>query len=203
MTLLSSCDDLQKKRPRYISGERAASRCKAVAEALHLMQDPKEAHARRGAPHTFDSPAYAFFTSLLKLPLPSTSASDSPDSSSSPTYPSLPMIAAPSFSHKAKDPVSLAIPIETHHKVVVFEGLYVLTRVDAWKEASERMDERVLVKVATEIARERLAKRHVESGICQTLEEGQERGAKAALASYIPVLHTEKSMFDSRHERPA
>lgn len=78
-------------------------------------------------------------------------------------------------------PLSLAVLPQ--HRIVVFEGLYVLVDQGAWKAASERMDVRVLVEVDVQTARKRLAERHVKSGICSSLEEGEKRGPSLSVSS--------------------
>jgi pantothenate kinase len=126
---------------------------------LDQFDDPKLAHWRRGAHWTFDGTAYLMFVKALRTDITSTS----------------PTLTAPSFDHAVKDPSPDAVTIYPEDRIVVIEGLYTLLTIDPWKEAASLMDERWYIQVPTETAIERLAKRHVQSGICNTLEEGYER----------------------------
>jgi pantothenate kinase len=71
------------------------------------MPDPLEAHARRGAPFTFDPVALKQLIEALKAPI---------------TDDSVPVIYAPSFDHAIKDPVENDIAILKTQRVLVFEG---------------------------------------------------------------------------------
>lgn len=73
---------------------------------LSAMPNPLEAHARRGAPFTFDSAALKKL--ILKL--------------REPTSAGAPVIYAPSFDHAKKDPVEDDIAILSTQRVLVFEG---------------------------------------------------------------------------------
>lgn len=88
---------------------------------LDKMEDPKEAHAKRGAPWTFD-PA-----SLLKcLQKLRTEGS----------------VSMPSFDHGVGDPVEDDIFVSLQHKVVIVEGNYVLLEGGIWKDVSSVFDEK-------------------------------------------------------------
>lgn len=76
--------------------------------ALSAMPSPLEAHARRGAPFTFDPVALKQLVLRLKAPI-------TPDSKT---------IFAPSFDHAKKDPVEDDIAILTTQRILVFEGFY-------------------------------------------------------------------------------
>lgn len=83
---------------------------------------------------------------------------------------------------------------------MVFEGLYCLTKVDAWEGASAKIHERVLVTVDKQTARKRLAQRHLESGICQTLEEGEQRGTFSS--RYQQLLQAELRLAADVNDLP-
>lgn len=74
---------------------------------LDAMPDPQAAHARRGAPWTFNADAYVQFLSKAKTERSET-------------------LTAPSFDHGVGDPVENSIAIRPTHKIVVSEGNYVL-----------------------------------------------------------------------------
>jgi len=141
------------------------------------MPDPKLAFDRRGAHWTFDPISYLSFVKSLREPISSASLSES----SSATRPgdtelgvqetNQRVITAPSFDHALKDPSPHAIRILPSHRIVVIEGLYVLLSETGWKEAAELLDERWLVEVGVEEAKQRLVKRHVVTGVAKDMVE--------------------------------
>lgn len=118
---------------------------------LSAMPDPDTAHARRGAAFTFDAPAFLALVQALRRPVVPESAT----------------VHAPSFDHASKDPVADDIAIAATARVVVFEGNYLSLGIGApeWREAAELMDELWFVEVTEAVARQRLIRRHVASGI--------------------------------------
>ena len=116
---------------------------------LAAMPDPATAIHRRGAAFTFDGQAFYQLVQNLREPLTANT----------------PTIYAPSFDHAIKDPVADDIPISPQSKVVIFEGLYLSLNRDPWNLASDLMDELWFIDVDRDIARNRLIKRHVASGI--------------------------------------
>lgn len=123
------------------------------------MPDPHTAHARRGAAFTFDAPAFLELVKKLREPL----------------CPETETIFAPSFDHAVKDPVADDIPIPATSRIIVMEGNYLSLGKGEWKEAAELMDELWFVEVDEDVARKRLAKRHVASGIVADEEGGLRR----------------------------
>lgn len=117
---------------------------------LAAMPNKEEAFARRGAHWTFSGEGYLKFVQDLK------SGQD--------------VVFAPSFSHATKDPVEDDIRVDSHHKVVMIEGLYVFLAIEPWKTAGELLDERWFVEVDIQDAKERIVKRHVETGVTSTTE---------------------------------
>lgn len=115
------------------------------------MKDPRAAHDRRGAHWTFDAQSYIDFVHLLRIPCDVDA----------------PIITAPSFDHAVKDPVPNAVSIRPHHRIVVIEGLYTMLDVHPWREAAEMMDERWWIDVDWEVAKRRLVKRHVLTGVAK------------------------------------
>lgn len=116
---------------------------------LAAMPDPATAIHRRGAAFTFDAEAFYRLVQSLREPL----TADSPT------------VYAPSFDHAIKDPVANDIPILPKSKVVIFEGLYLSLNHPPWSLAASLMDESWFIHVDREIARARLVKCHVASGI--------------------------------------
>ena len=123
---------------------------------LSAMPDPSTAHARRGAEFTFDGPSFLKLVKALREPLAKT-------------------IFAPSFDHAVKDPKENDIAIQPGHRIVVFEGNYVVLDKEPWREAAGLMDERWFVEVDFEVARRRLVGRHVKAGIARDDEEAGKR----------------------------
>ncbi|MQL84969.1 hypothetical protein Taro_017473 [Colocasia esculenta] len=110
---------------------------------LDAMEDPEAAHARRGAPWTFN-PAL-----LLKcLQTLRTQGS----------------IYAPSFDHGVGDPVEEDIFVSQQHKVVIVEGNYLFLEEESWKEISSIFDEKWFIDVDVNIAMQRVVKRHISTG---------------------------------------
>ncbi|KAF9042163.1 P-loop containing nucleoside triphosphate hydrolase protein, partial [Panaeolus papilionaceus] len=126
---------------------------------LDTFPDPKLAHERRGAHWTFDGEGYAAFFKTLRAKI---------DENTGP-------ISFPTFAHHIKDPAPSPNPITREHRLIIIEGLHLLLSLPPWKEPAELLDERWLVEVDQEQARQRLVKRHVETGICLTEEDAQYR----------------------------
>ncbi|KAI1178689.1 P-loop containing nucleoside triphosphate hydrolase protein [Nemania sp. FL0916] len=126
---------------------------------LSAMPDATTAHARRGAEFTFDGAAFLTLVQSLRAPLTASSTA----------------IFAPSFDHAVKDPKADDIAIHPGHRIVVFEGNYVVLDKHPWREAADLMDERWFVDVGFDVARRRLVKRHVLAGIARDEEEAGRR----------------------------
>ncbi|KAK3359052.1 P-loop containing nucleoside triphosphate hydrolase protein [Lasiosphaeria hispida] len=126
---------------------------------LSALPDPATAHARRGAEFTFDGAGFLRLVEALRAPL----------------TPDAPTILAPSFDHAAKDPKEDDIAVEATHRIVVFEGNYILLSRPPWSTAASYMSLRYFISVPRPIARARLARRHLAAGLVSTLEEGDRR----------------------------
>ncbi|OTA01253.1 phosphoribulokinase/uridine kinase family protein [Trichoderma parareesei] len=138
--------------------------------ALSAMPDPATAHARRGAPFTFDAPKFLSLVQSLREPIS--------ESSSSPGT-----IYAPSFDHAVKDPKENDIAVLPTHRIVVLEGNYLALDRDVWRDAAALLDELWFVEVDFEVARKRLRERHVRAGIVNSLEEGDRRAMENDLVN--------------------
>ncbi|CAH8388350.1 unnamed protein product [Eruca vesicaria subsp. sativa] len=111
---------------------------------LDAMEDPKEAHARRGAPWTFN-PAL-LLNCLKKLR----------DEGS---------VYVPSFDHGVGDPVEDDIFVSLQHKVVIVEGNYLLLEEGTWKDISNMFDEKWFIDVNLDTAMQRVEARHISTGM--------------------------------------
>ncbi|KAI8946972.1 P-loop containing nucleoside triphosphate hydrolase protein [Xylaria longipes] len=126
---------------------------------LSALPDPDTAHARRGAEFTFDGASFLTLVKALREPLTASSST----------------IFAPSFDHAVKDPKENDIAVQPGHRIVVFEGNYVVLDKEPWREAAGLMDERWFVDVDFEAARRRLIARHVKAGIAKDEAEARKR----------------------------
>ncbi|UZJ53452.1 hypothetical protein CBS101457_002772 [Exobasidium rhododendri] len=120
---------------------------------LEAMPDPQLARDKRGAAWTFDGKAFADFVAKVRsLPADAT-------------------MEAPSFSHRLKDPIAGDIQISSHHRFVIFEGLYANINEGEWARAASMYDERWVVECDEVISRARLIVRHVATGVGKDEEE--------------------------------
>lgn len=126
---------------------------------LAAMPDPAVAMHRRGAAFTYDGEAFYKLVRTLHEPLSQIT----------------PVVYAPTFDHAVKDPVDNGIAIYPSSRIIVFEGNYLSLNRDPWKSAAANMDELWFVDIDREVARERLVKRHVASGIVPDEEAARER----------------------------
>ncbi|EPR58760.1 uridine kinase [Toxoplasma gondii GT1] len=142
-------------------------------EQLSQFPDPAEAFRRRGAAWTFDMPA--FWRTLHDVKY-------SPDRS----------ISLPTFDHSTKDPVPDGIIISPETKIVIVEGLYLClseneqekeetvasieTPKRCWFNQDDNLfDVQLFLHTPLEEAGNRVVKRHLASGICDTETEAVER----------------------------
>jgi pantothenate kinase len=139
---------------------------------LDAMPDPDNAHARRGAAFTFDDEAFLKLVKKLKEPL----------------LPETTTIFAPSFDHAVKDPIQEDIPIAASVRICLFEGNYCALDKPKWSDAAALMDELWFVEVDFQVARERLAHRHVKAGIARDKEDGYKRADENDLVNGKEIL---------------
>ncbi|KAL5712396.1 hypothetical protein ACHQM5_014576 [Ranunculus cassubicifolius] len=110
---------------------------------LDAMENPKEAHARRGAPWTFDPERLLACLKTLK------------DQGS---------VYVPSFDHGIGDPVEHDILVSVQHKIVIVEGNYLLLEEGVWKEVSSLFNEKWFIELNIDVAMQRVLKRHIATG---------------------------------------
>ncbi|KAH7517295.1 hypothetical protein FEM48_Zijuj09G0048300 [Ziziphus jujuba var. spinosa] len=110
---------------------------------LDAMENPEEAHARRGAPWTFNP---ELLLKCLK------------------TLRNQGSVYVPSFDHGVGDPVEDDIFVSLQHKVVIVEGNYLLLEDGPWKEISSIFDEKWFIEVDIDKAMHRVFNRHVSVG---------------------------------------
>jgi pantothenate kinase len=135
---------------------------------LDNLPNKQEAYLRRGAPWTFDvNSILSFAWQLREWAYRGHTTKAAADKE----YP----ILAPSFDHAAKDPIADSISIPPGTSIVILEGNYLLFDEPYWRGIPNLMDLRVFVDVDPQIARQRVARRHVEAGIEKNLEDAYMR----------------------------
>ncbi|KAJ3052265.1 hypothetical protein HK097_006629, partial [Rhizophlyctis rosea] len=145
---------------------------------LDRLPDPVEAHRRRGAPFTFNPHALVSLVRHLR------------------NEPHIEHIKAPSFDHAIGDPVEDDIVVLPFHKILILEGLYLHLAEHPWKDVHNLADESWFVECSLEVAKERLVRRHVASGICKDEQSAAERAEANDLVNAIYIL--EHSLPPSR-----
>lgn len=124
---------------------------------LDAMTDPEEARRRRGAPWTFDAKAAVGLVRDMRHAIDEDRIVDQ---------------AVPTFDHAVKDPVEGGLMLVATTQVIILEGLYLLLAQPHWAEISSLVDLCWFVDVDASVARERLARRHLQAGIVLSLEDG-------------------------------
>lgn len=152
---------------------------------LSAMPDPHTAHFRRGAAFTFDAPAFLELVKKLREPL----------------CPETGTIYAPSFDHAVKDPVADDIPIAATSRIIVMEGNYLSLGKGEWKEAAELMDELWFVNVDEDVARRRLAKRHLAAGMVPDEEAGRQRADENDLVNGREIIEGKMKVDEEIYSR--
>ena len=107
---------------------------------LDAMPDPALAHARRGAPWTFD--AAGFVTAVRRA------RSDA-------------VLLAPSFDHAAGDPVPDGVTLKLRHRLVFVEGNYIFLDTPPWCDLLLLFHDRWFVTADPEAATGRIVRRHM------------------------------------------
>ncbi|CCH59864.1 hypothetical protein TBLA_0C00480 [Henningerozyma blattae CBS 6284] len=161
-------------------------------KCLDEFKDPNNAHQRRGAPSTFDSNNFLQLCKLLcktsKIkPIITESSTqestnlDNPFSAFLNSFnQNIPNILVPGFNHAEKDPKTNVYDISCFTRIMIVEGLYLLYNQENWLHIYKSLLETnsVLffnIDLDDEILEDRVAKRHLNSGIVDNLEDGIKR----------------------------
>lgn len=112
---------------------------------LDAFDDPKEAHARRGAPWTFD--AQAFVDMVVRVG--DTRVEE---------------IWAPTFDHRHGDPVERGVCIAPQHSIVLVEGNYLLLEQPPWNVLRNVFDETWYIDCDIEESLSRVFHRQTRNG---------------------------------------
>ncbi|SCU80394.1 LAME_0B02938g1_1 [Lachancea meyersii CBS 8951] len=169
---------------------------------VHLdhFHDSAEAHARRGSPQTFDSNNYLQLSKILakscefKPEFPSNVETRNGlfEKISASFSEKMPSIYVPGFDHALKDPVTDQHCINAFTRIIVLEGLYLLLNEENWKEVYPIFEETQAVLVwrldlGIEQLEQRVANRHVASGLAPNYEAGVERFRMNDLINAIKI----------------
>ncbi len=128
-------------------------------KALDEFPNKAEAHARRGAAWTFDAHGVVNLVKVLHNSKKNVSE----------------IIFAPNFDHLLKDPCENGITITPESSIIILEGNWLLFDEDPWRQISSIVEDTWFVDVDAELAKERIARRHVRSGIEATLADAIKR----------------------------
>eukprot|EP00743_Colponemidia_sp_Colp-15_P003368 GILK01003641.1.p1 GENE.GILK01003641.1~~GILK01003641.1.p1 ORF type:complete len:234 (+),score=36.85 GILK01003641.1:34-702(+) len=109
---------------------------------LDDMEDPVEAHKRRGSPWTFNPEK--MFRTVEQIKSTGTAS-------------------VPGFDHAVGDPEEDAIHITANNKIVIIEGLYLLLQDDYWGRIGRLFDEKWFIDCELNEALGRLTKRHMQA----------------------------------------
>jgi pantothenate kinase len=116
---------------------------------LDTMPNKVEAYARRGAAWTFDARGVVDLVAALHESRTNFAK----------------VHRAPAFDHAIKDPVENAIKIDRRIQLVIIEGNWLLYNEDPWSAISQLVDDTWFIEVDEEVALQRVACRHIKSGV--------------------------------------
>ncbi|KAI0802116.1 P-loop containing nucleoside triphosphate hydrolase protein [Xylaria sp. FL0064] len=116
---------------------------------LDTLPNRAEAYSRRGAHWTFDAEGVLDLVKTLHSSRTSAPA----------------IISAPSFDHATKDPVEGGIVVAPDAQIVIIEGNWLLFDCDPWKQIRAYVDDTWFVDVDEDLALQRVASRHLRSGV--------------------------------------
>ncbi|CEP63962.1 Yfh7p LALA0_S09e06436g [Lachancea lanzarotensis] len=155
---------------------------------LDQFRNPAEAHVRRGSPPTFDSNNYLQLSKILaksctikpRFSEDLNAGSGLFDKISGSFSEQIPSIYVPGFDHALKDPSTDQHCLTAFTRIIVLEGLYLLLNEENWKGVYPVFKETDAVLVwrldlGIEQLEERVAKRHVASGLAPNLAAGVDR----------------------------
>lgn len=136
-------------------------------KTLEKLSNREEAFAKRGAAWTFDAAGVLDLVGRLHKTRDDRSM----------------VMLAPGFDHLEKDPVEDAIVITGDTSLIILEGTWLLRDEEPWRTISTLVDDTWFVDVDPELARDRVAKRHLESGIEMTWEAAVRRASENDLVN--------------------
>ncbi len=168
---------------------------------LDKLPNPQEMHKRRGAPFTFDDEQVVKMSNILSRTCIDAPSSLNLFQTLPSSKTRIPTILLPSFDHSKKDPKVDDIEILPTTRIIIIEGLYMLLNTNPWRDIyllnysscpkhsiqlnsnitshvksssiSYKSDHAIsiYINVSEDISRNRVAKRHIKSGICNSLKD--------------------------------
>ncbi|KAL3440169.1 P-loop containing nucleoside triphosphate hydrolase protein [Aspergillus insuetus] len=138
---------------------------------LDGLENSAEAYARRGAHWTFDAKGVLQLVKALHL-----SKAGQRE-----------VIYAPQFDHSAGDPVEGAIMVSPEVSLILIEGNYLAYNRSPWSEVGAYVDDTWFVDVDAEVARRRIAQRHLDSGIEGTMEDALRRAENNDMLNNVDI----------------
>ncbi|NRA38378.1 MAG: AAA family ATPase [Planctomycetes bacterium] len=142
---------------------------------LDAMDDPQEAHARRGAPFTFD--VQRFVDDLCAARQTGSGV-------------------FPAFDHGVGDPQEHAIELQYGKQIVIVEGNYLLLDDSPWSLLKQEVFDRSwFLDVDLDECRRRLVNRHVETGLSRVAAQDRvanNDGPNAELVRDVSIKNANK-----------
>ncbi|CCE64272.1 hypothetical protein TPHA_0H00620 [Tetrapisispora phaffii CBS 4417] len=156
---------------------------------LDNFTDPVEAHKRRGSPMTFDSNNFLQLCKALCETAKITARNNVGtieqnnsietvfDAVSSTFISNIPCICIPGFNHALKDPSTAALTIPSQSRILILEGLYLLYDKENWANIHKIVEGTASyliynIDISESVLQDRVAKRHLKSGLVSSYEEG-------------------------------
>jgi pantothenate kinase len=130
--------------------------------------DELDLRNRKGAPDTYDVPAFVNVLSSIRSPFKS--------------------VFAPIYSRVLHEPKPHAIEIKPSHRFVLVEGNYLLVDSPPWNEVAGLLDETWFLDVSQDVAADRLLRRHLSVG--RSLEEARGKVLSVDMPNGKIVLET-------------
>lgn len=152
---------------------------------LDQFKDSAQAHKRRGSPQTFDSNNFLQLIKIIKKtmmlrPKGTENKLNIFEKALQSTREDIPNIYIPGFDHSLKDPTPDAYCISNSTRIVILEGLYLFHKDENWSSIYPILEETdaiipYYIDIDLNVTESRVAKRHLESGLVNTIEEGREK----------------------------
>lgn len=139
---------------------------------LSSLPNREEAYARRGAHWTFDAVGVLQLVKTLHI---------------SKTDVQKETFYAPQFDHAVGDPTENGICVSPNISIIILEGNYLSCDITPWSEIVNYVDDTWFVDVDTEIAKQRVARRHLASGIESTQEDAVRRAENNDLPNGLDI----------------
>lgn len=94
---------------------------------------------------------------------------------------------APQFDHAVGDPIENGICVSPDISIIILEGNYLACDIAPWSEIVNYVDDTWFVDVDMEIAKQRVARRHLASSIESTWEDAVRRAENNDLPNGLDI----------------